>query len=519
MARPRINYDPNTIRENLKVLASFDQADHLTGKGAKKLHIHNNGRFSVDEGRGSAFKRTITAGVSLIEKHNRDSIENLFKEAISLLVFNGPFESGLRVDIFKALRGFRYLIVNGYGGRMEALDRTFSRCRSHFDHVLEEAIIGAANFTTVYSGEVMPHVTFRNVGYGQATYIDKEYLGDGICFGIAAKWGVRNVLHNKQSIMSSRHDQNPQSDLALKRLEYSSDLEKSVEILLKTPHLLDSLNQKIFGNSPPLNFMSRFATRDQAKDYLIRYFETREDKNPDRQRLKNKGDEMYAIMHQQEDILNNGKRIGDVIRYYNKPQNQFQPTTQNLLKFNPLKPDPNDQQYKQQQYNYIEAMAGIFDKCRVVKVDCITLGSKRDNTLGKFYMMDFTAFSTDLKWMMDQCNIDKNRIVNERVLAGKTDQVAFSYLFSWKAEKIDGYGNINDRDGHALGLSFNPSLGHSACLIFDPNYGEFRCNDIKTAGEHFAKLFSLYSSKSNIAVAFLHRISISGIHHSFESNP
>jgi len=84
----------------LQVLAGFDQAAHLTGTGAKKLHIHDDGRFTVDEGRGAAFRRSFTRHASLTDNHYRHSIENLFTEATNLLVLNGPFENGLRVEIF-----------------------------------------------------------------------------------------------------------------------------------------------------------------------------------------------------------------------------------------------------------------------------------------------------------------------------------------------------------------------------------------------------------------------------------
>ena len=507
MATTHRNYAPDTIRENLKILASFDNVGHLTGKGAKKLHIHNDGRFSVDEGRGAAFRRTFTAGVSLSDKHNRDSIENLFREATNLLVLNGLFENGLRVDIFNALRGFRYLIVNGYEGRMEALDRTFQRCRSHFGCVLKAAINGAANFTTVYSGQVMPHVTFRNVGDGQATYIETEFVEGGICFGIAAKWGLRNIQANKPSIKSSRHDQNPLNAQAVARSNYRTALEASVEAILNNPDMLEELNQKIFGNSPAMNFMNRFATRDQAKAHLMCYYETTEANNPDRLRLKNKGTEMYAIMHQQDAMLNKNQRMGDAIKNYNDPQKYFEPTTQNLLKFKPGQAGLTDQQY-------INALATRSDLCRIMKVDEVKFGSRQDGTEGKFYMRDFTLFSEPLDYLMLMCRGDKDYIQRERAKKNM-DTVAFSYMISWSAGQHNGYGNINQSDGHALGLNFNPLLGQDACLIFDPNYAEFRCNDIKTAGEHLAKLFSLYSRDSNLNKAYLHRISISGVHHKF----
>jgi len=84
----------------------------------------------------------------------------------------------------------------------------------------------------------------------------------------------------------------------------------------------------------------------------------------------------------------------------------------------------------------------------------------------------------------------------------------------WKAGPNPGYGNINQRYGHALAINYNPALGNDSCLIFDPNYGEFRCNDYQSTGAHLAKLFSLYSRESNLAKVYLHRISLSGVHHS-----
>lgn len=506
MVRTHSNYAPDTIRANLKVLASFDQAAHLTGTGAKKLHIDDNGRFTVVEGRGAGLLRSFTRHASLTDNHYRYSIENLFAEATSLLVLNGPFENGLRIEIFNALKGFRYLMINGYAGRAEALERSFDRCRSNFGRALKEAINGAAHFNTIYSGEVMPHVTFRNVGDGQATYIDSEFVEDGICFGIAAKWGLRNILANKVSIKQSVHDQNPQSAQAMARNQYQSALEQSVEAILKNPVMLEQLNQKIFGNSPAMDFMSRFATRDQAKAYLMRYYETTEANNPDRQRLKNKGDEMYAIMHKQSEILNENQRVGNAIRQFNDSQKYFEPTTQNLLKMKRGQPDQTDQQY-------FDALATKSDLCRIMMVDEITFGSRPDGTLGKFYMKDFTDFMQEVGYMAQMCGANKRMIQRERASKGLGD-VPYSFLIMWKAGPNPGYGNINQRDGHALAINFNPLLGNESCLVFDPNYGEYRCHSLKNAGEHLAKLFSLYSRESNLAKVYLHRISLSGMHHS-----
>ena len=509
MVRTHSDYAPDTLRANLKVLASFDQAAHMAGPGAKKLHIHDDGRFSIDEGRGAAFLRTFTRHASLTDTHYRYSIENLFIEATNLLVLNGPFENGLRVEIFKALKGFRYLMVNGYEGRMDALERSFARCRSRFGRVLKEAINGAANFTTIYDGEVMPHVTFRNVGDGQATYIDSQFVEDGICFGIAAKWGLRNILANKVSIKSSVHDQNPLNAQAVARQNYKQALEQSVDVILNNPAMLEQLNQQIFGHSPPMSFMNRFATRDQAKAYLMRHYETTEANNPDRQRLKGKGDEMYAIMHQQDSLLsqNNNKRIGQAIRQFNDPRNLLEPTTQNLLKMKNGQNGVSDQQY-------IDALAAKSDMCRIMFVDEVAFGSRPDGTLGKFYLMDFTAFLQDVQYLAQMCRANKRMIQGERAVKG-LGPAAYSYLVSWKAGPINGYGNINQRDGHALALNFNPLLGEESCLVFDPNYCEFRCNDTRTAGAHLAKLFSLYSRESNLAKAYVHRISLSGVHHNF----
>jgi len=269
--------------------------------------------------------------------------------------------------------------------------------------VLKEAINGAANFTTIYSGEVMPHVTFRNVGDGQATYIDSQYVEDGICFGIAAKWGLRNILSNKVSIKQSVHDQNPQNAQAFARQNYNQALEQSVEVILNNPDMLEQLNQKLFRNSPAMNFMSRFATRDQAKAYLMRHYETTEATNPDRQRLKGKGDEMYAIMHQQDGILNDGHRVGKAIRQYNESKNYFEPTTQNLLKMKSGQPGLTDQQY-------IDAMAARSDSCRIMMVDEIVFGSKPDGTLGRFYMRDFTDFIKDVGFIAQLACADRRRI-------------------------------------------------------------------------------------------------------------
>ena len=239
----------------------------------------------------------------------------------------------------------------------------------------------------------------------------------------------------------------------------------------------------------------------------MRYYETTEANNPDRLRLKNKGTEMYAIMHQQDAMLNKNQRMGDAIKNYNDPQKYFEPTTQNLLKFKPGQAGLTDQQY-------INALATRSDLCRIMKVDEVKFGSRQDGTEGKFYMRDFTLFSEPLDYLMLMCRGDKDYIQRERAKKNM-DTVAFSYMISWSAGQHNGYGNINQSDGHALGLNFNPLLGKDACLIFDPNYAEFRCNDIKTAGEHLAKLFSLYSRDSNLNKAYLHRISISGVHHKF----
>ncbi|MFM7132063.1 MAG: hypothetical protein ACKO0V_22160 [bacterium] len=515
MSKTHRNYDPDILRCNLKVLAGFDRAENLSGTGAKKLHFHNDGRFSVDEGKKSAFKRTFSVGASLTDHHNLNSIRYLFEEAIQLLVINGPFESGLRQEIFDALRGFRFLMINGYGSRRQSIENTYRYCLSRFGEVLKEAINGTANFTTVYSGEVMPKVNFRNIEFGQATYIDKDYVEDGICFGISAKWGLRNIMSDKPTITQSSHQLNPQSPKATELSNYRNSLENEVDLILQSPELLEQLNKQIFKDMTGMSFMSRFGNnREAAKTYLMRHYEMKETHNPNRNRLKQKGDEMYAIMHKQNPIKYNKNqdtgfgelKISDAIRSFNNSDQYFKPTTQNLLKMKPAGLGTDQ---------FINNIAAHSDGCRFYRLGSLDLfyGS-RPETSKKMYLRDFTYFTENIRYIILNCAADKRFIQGERVKKQR-QPVAFSYMITWSAGINEGYGNISQQDGHALGLNYHPSLGDEACLLFDPNYGEFRCDDNNAAIAHLSKWFSLYSKDTNLATASFYRISRSGFHHNF----
>jgi hypothetical protein len=201
---PTINItEMNTIRDNLRVLASFDGHRGLGGKGARKLHINTEtGVFGTKDG----YLRNI------FQRHDEDSllhpdtiatIKQMFENAINFMKNYTDMDKerdATRKLLFDGFRGLVYLAHHGYrsrnnyGALKEMIKSIMKALKAPLASIIQKGLTDQLWFET--GVQVLKRATFSQ----------SDFLHDpmgGICWGICMDWSRRILVKNKFSFDSS----------------------------------------------------------------------------------------------------------------------------------------------------------------------------------------------------------------------------------------------------------------------------------------------------------------------------
>lgn len=477
---PVINVaDVHTIRANLRVLAGFTGLQGLSGFGARKLQIADDGRFSTVEGfKANIFGRR--GDDSLLNEQNITTIRRMFENAIHEMDTNTSPDKqfGLRKDIFDGLNGLCWLAYTGYRTRSNypRLKTAISEIQRSLGDSLAHVMHGDHHslwFNT-------PGPLFKlNVYHSQRAYVDDPQ--GGICYGITLDWCRRYVKVNRESILNSSKDQQFHDEVRA---------------------YCDQLHDKVAAIRG-LSNVERVIIYEEAKNKFKQSLkEFRVNENRFEARLQKKGRNMAVVQHMQYTFNSNqGTVIVDAIQDVLVERDKLATTVQELkdsLIFT-LGDSDDDQIHKaiaktQARLDKLNSALAPFippghslpDISRIIrKYENLMMQVPIEIDLDHYYIKDHDDFMAVLAPVFDECH------TIAQAQSAKNNPVGF--MVSWNSSDF----LESKHEGHAMGFhqSSNTRYGY---LTFDPNFGEARCTDINAVKSYFSTLFSFYSIESSI---------------------
>lgn len=497
-------FSPKQILDNLNVLGGFDKLPNLNQNYMAKLNIEPNGNFVMVDGKWAAWRRNSDS--SLLADHNTVTISNLFKLAIETMKIRGDRQNpGLRKAIFDGLRGYTWLIVNGYlwKNKDKSTDclKNILTIRGELGKAIRAAINTMKNFHSWYD-ESQPQMMYRN--FGQEVYLtDSGLVDNGICFGISTKWLLRWAMDNKNSILDSSKPTSPD------QLNYNLRLDQAAANF-------KSINPtKWLGMQAVYRDQAEFQLREMMKQKM----QNRNIVDPRAQSIEKKGAEMYVTMHQQSEIVGGGD-LKNVVQNASINLTQELSTAQQKLatatqqqaassnprryqkKVDGYQEDVDYLQKKVTGLNTVAAMpladgggarfqdANAYLNYVSKKYQGAASGALNEMELPSvFYLRDSTDFAPHVRNLFLP-------LVQQSIAAANGNQ-RIGFMITWRAGQCDGYllKNGAQSGGHALGFHRTDT---GSFIAFDPNYGEFSCADENELVNHFARWFSLYSRDTAI---------------------
>lgn len=471
--------DVNMMRQNLRILATFTGTTGLTGKGARKLQIGNNGQFTTAEGYTAAlFSRK--SNDSLLDRGNVATIKNMFNNAINEMAKNSSpgKQFGLRKEIFDGLLGLIWLGYHGYRTRTgyQLLKSAIDEITKKLTSELASVVFGEKH--TLWFNQ--PSSLFLpNTYQTQTNFLDDPQ--GGICYGISLEWCRRYIKGDKESLTQSSKDQQLEDEINAYKYYLKAESRKIQGISRQEQH-------KIYAEA-----RSRFMES-------LREFNVAENRFVDR--MKKKGKNM-ALMQNVQKTLKSDQTEGivDAIHGLLNHRAVIQTELQRLQQRRNQSRNVSNQigldariAKAQSSLSKFDASLAPFIPPGQILADVSPLVTKYENIMTQqlnrtelvnFCLKDYEDFLPKVSPLVDNCH--------NTLLAGNSLNIKTAFMLTWNASSFMDF----KVSGHAMAFHRCNSNNYEY-IVFDPNFGESLCTDINAVKTYFSVLFSFYSIDTNI---------------------
>lgn len=505
--------DMNTIRNNLRVLASFDGLRGLSGKGARKLHINADGTFGTKDG---LFQNIFQRGNedSLLNADTIETIKRMFSSAINHMNnYTGADKQRdeTRRLLFRGFRGLVYLAHHGYRtkGNYNRLQDLIEFVRDRLSVPLLAIIKkGLTDQLWFDSG-----VAVRKA----ASFTQSDFLEDtmgGICYGICMDWCRRVLIKNKFSFTTSSK-QNEWDQLIRDVENYQSQknrekIDTLVQGVLLNPDLTDKASKEAELKKQITPIMKEMNESIKANKAAITDM-----------RFRKKSTYQALAQHTQKtslpiDVVGQANQINKVSEQISllqltkleceaKINGTYEETIQfgNITYINkPIFSDTQKDSFRKTILQIDNAVAKIGGSWPIMK-------SANKFSRMEMQMTDELNFpETTIMCISDPTDFQPHLapIIN-RCINSMTVELPKAFYLSFSYNRA--YAGIDKSGAHAMAFTKDPAT--NIFYAIDPNFGEFSSPTVDGLTFIFSILLSYYALKRNITTISTDTLSLTAV--------
>lgn len=504
--------DMNTIRNNLRVLASFDGLRGLNGKGARKLHINPDGTFGTKDG---LFQNIFQRGNedSLLNADTIETIKRMFSSAIDHMdKYTGADKQrdDTRKLLFQGFRGLVYLSHHGYRTRPN-----YNRLQALIESVRKS--LGSPLNNIIKKGLTDHHWFEASVPvHKQATFTQSDFLSEtrgGICSGICMDWCRRALVKNKYSYMtSSKQNEFNQliRDLTRDVMQHQTDINRGKindirQNIVQNPSLTKEAKEE--------EYKKQRAPIRNKMDYVVRVNEKAAEVANLNTRLRKKSTYQALAQHIQSVHVPAG---------VNRQSGQSESISDKINLLQAYKLECQEKLNGNYKIMVVDPLFGIPNEATVIYSEEQKENFRKaiieiDNAVGKLggswpLAKAANKFSRMEIQGKDRLNIPENTIlcmsdpsefqphiaplINNCINSMGDQPKAFYLMFNYER----AYAGLDKTGGHAMAFTKDADPATNIFYAIDPNFGEFKSDNVNGLIFIFSVLLSYYALERNITL-------------------